>query len=455
MIAFPKTRTKSATTLCLLTGLMVLAGCEKELILPGERFSARAPLEASLTEEGQPAPTDSFGIVTNRAVPISLPAARANAEWTHRADNAQHLIPNASLSAAPVRIWTANIGSGNSRKYRITAAPIVAGGRIFTMDAATGVSATATSGAALWSVDLTPPGARGGAASGGGLAFGAGRIFAATSQGELVALDPASGGVIWRQKLNSPAAGAPTVADGTVYVVGRDSTAWAINAASGKVDWMMMGTPSVTGMAGAGSPAVAGNTVLFPLGSGDLTATQRQGGQRIWTTSIAGVRLGRGYTAITDIAGDPVIDGAVTYVGNQSGRLSALQTATGAEIWSAHEAAYGAVLPVGGSVFLISDEAKLVRLDAKTGEAIWSVEMPYFVPSREKKRAAITAHYGPVLAGGRLVVASGDGMIRMFNPTDGVLVGSVEVPGGAASSPALAGGVMYVVSGNGQLHAFR
>jgi outer membrane protein assembly factor BamB len=52
-------------------------------------------------------------------------------------------------------------------------------------------------------------------------------------------------------------------------------------------------------------------------------------------------------------------------------------------------------------------------------------------------------------------VASSDGLLRFFSPTDGSLVATAEVPGGAAAQPALAGGVMYVVSANGQLHAFR
>jgi outer membrane protein assembly factor BamB len=60
-----------------------------------------------------------------------------------------------------------------------------------------------------------------------------------------------------------------------------------------------------------------------------------------------------------------------------------------------------------------------------------------------------------VLAGGRLVIASGDGTLRMFNPTDGTLVGTTQLPGGAASAPALVGGSLYVVSEKGQLHAFR
>ena len=68
---------------------------------------------------------------------------------------------------------------------------------------------------------------------------------------------------------------------------------------------------------------------------------------------------------------------------------------------------------------------------------------------------AVVAHFGPVLAGGRLIVASSDGLIRAFDPASGALAGSVELPGGAASAPAVAGGVLYVVTKDGKLRAFR
>jgi outer membrane protein assembly factor BamB len=287
------------------------------------------------------------------------------------------------------------------------------------------------------------------------LAFGDGRLFASTGHAELIAMDPSSGAILWRQNLGAPAAGAPTVENGVVYTVGRDSSAWAVKASDGRVLWQLPGTPSVSGMMGSAAPAVTANAVLFPFQSGEVVAALKKGGIRLWGTTVAGQRLGRGYTGVSDITGDPVVNGSVTYAGNQSGRTAAFETASGKRIWTAKEAAYSPVLPVGGSVFLVSDEAKLVRLDADTGEAIWSVDMPYYTQKREKKRARITAHYGPVLAGGRLVVASADGVLRFFNPTNGALVSSVELPGGAAAAPALAGGALYVVSKNGQLHAFR
>ena len=64
-------------------------------------------------------------------------------------------------------------------------------------------------------------------------------------------------------------------------------------------------------------------------------------------------------------------------------------------------------------------------------------------------------YYGPVLAGGRLWVASADGWLRAFSPVDGSLLASIELPGGAAAAPAVAGGVLYVTTREGQLLAFQ
>ena len=86
---------------------------------------------------------------------------------------------------------------------------------------------------------------------------------------------------------------------------------------------------------------------------------------------------------------------------------------------------------------------------------MWGYKLPNFVRNRPRKAAEIYSHHGPILAGGRIIVASNDGKLRSFDPRDGSLVGSVDVPGGATTAPAVAGGTLYVVGRKGQLHAFR
>jgi outer membrane protein assembly factor BamB len=184
-------------------------------------------------------------------------------------------------------------------------------------------------------------------------------------------------------------------------------------------------------------------------------AVSLDGQQRLWNAAVSGQRLGVVTGSMGGITGDPVVSGGVIYAGSAGGRTVAIEAKTGKRLWTTNEGALNPPLVVGGSVFVVNDQARLVRLDSATGEVIWSTEMPYFVKDKVKKRKGIFAHYGPVLAGGRIVVASSDGLLRLFDPANGALVGQADIPSGAASAPALAGGLLFVTGKNGQLHAFR
>lgn len=431
--------------------LALISGCgEGELILDGQRQDVRDAVIGGAPEDAVPlAPSEGA------SVPVSLGAARSNGDWTHRGGNPAHRAGHVALGGTLAQAWSARIGQGDSRKNRITADPVIDGGRIFTLDSQALVAATGTNGAPLWQADLTPSADRSGDASGGGLAAGEGLVFATTGFGELVALNPASGAVVWRQRFDAAVGGAPAVAEGRVYVVARDGSAWAVRASDGKVEWSLPGTPSASGVMGVSAPAVDARQVIFPFSSGQMIAVDKAAGTGLWSSYVAGQRRGRAYASISDLTGDPVIADGTVYAGTSAGRLAAVNADTGQTIWSVRDGATSPVAVAGGALFLVNDEDQLVRLDAGTGEEIWRVDMPYFTKERDKRRKAIYAHYGPVLAGGRLVIASSDGLIRSFDPQSGAVLSAVELPGGAASAPAVAGGTLYVVTKDGTLRAFR
>ncbi|MFV2001520.1 MAG: PQQ-binding-like beta-propeller repeat protein [Paracoccaceae bacterium] len=422
----------------------VLAACaQQDPRLPGERLDIRA------------LQTPAAALQVDRAAPIRLSRQINNQSWTHRAGNADHAIQHPAFGTAPDLAWATPIGQGNDRRYRITADPVAADGRIFTLDSRATVAATATSGASLWSRDLTPPGEDAYDASGGGLALGKGTLFVTTGFGELVALEAASGAELWRQQLDAAATGAPSVKGNQVFVVTRDARAWAIDTTSGRVKWQLAGTPSGTGVVGGAGPAIGNKLVIFPYGSTEMVAALRTGGLQMWRSSVSGSRVGRVYAKITDITGDPVLRGGVIYAGNPSGRTVAIDAEDGTRIWTAQEGATGPVWVDGGAVFLISDQAELIRLNAANGGRVWGVPLPGIIPQRRARRERdVYANFGPVLAGGRLWVASGDGQLRGFDPVDGSLSYATALPGGAASRPIVVDKVMYLVSADGQLLAF-
>jgi outer membrane protein assembly factor BamB len=434
--------------------IALLAGCgDREEILQGPRLDLRADLSAEAADAD--AALTAAEVENDRTRAISLPAQANLTSWTHRYGNAAHKVSHPALSSAPQSLWTAKIGSGNSRGHKITADPVVEDGRIFTLDSRARVTAVSPTGETLWTRDLTPASDKSDDASGGGLAIQDGVLYVTTGFGEIQALSAQTGAEAWTQRLDAPATGAPTVSGDLVYVVSADSIAWAINTTDGRVKWQVPGTPSLSNMVGGAGPAITDKLAIFAFGSGEILATFRQGGVRRWTANVLGERRGRAYSSVTDISGDPVIDGNTVYAANQSGRLVRLEASTGDRIWTASEGAYSPVWPVGDSVFLVSEQAELVRLDAETGDKIWGTELPYFTKEKVKRRKAVFAHYGPVLAGGRLWVGGSDGLIRSFDPVSGAQTGTLEIKGGASTNPVVVNNVMYVVSANGQLHAFR
>lgn len=444
-------------TLFSLSTLGVLVGCApKEVKLEGERFDVRSPLAASLPNAENPNPTDLTADFVNKTLPVILPAPSADLTWSQRGGNVTHTGHHGVLSKAPALVWRASIGQGNSRNSKITAAPVVAEGVIFAIDADNRVSAlNSQSGTLVWQASLAPQSDGGGSLSTGGLAYGSGKVFAGSAYGELLALDAKSGTVLWRQNIDAPIMGAPAVDGNTIYVVGRDSWAWAIDASSGKVKWQIAGAPAFTGMIGSAAPAVTDSAVIFPFVSGELAYALKVSGEVLWNVAVSGGRLGQAYATVGDITGDPVVVGDRLYVGNQSGRSMALDLSSGDEVWSAKTGAYGPMLVHGKAVFLVSDQGALMRLDRGTGERVWAEQLPNFKKPNAKKRQAVYAHFGPVLAGGRLVVASSDGYLRSFDPASGTTLSSIKLPAGAAALPALAGDMLYILTTAGEVLAFR
>ncbi|TBN39425.1 quinoprotein [Paracoccus subflavus] len=434
-------------TLALAATFGLTACGDRDTILPGQRLDPMAVTSPDGPAIEGPAPVSSTA--------LRLMTPQANAEWTHRAGNAAHQPGHPVLGAGTTRVWTATIGEGNGKRHRISADPVVGGGLIYTLDSRSRVTATTTGGATAWTADIAPALEGRDSVSGGGLAYEAGRIYATSGFGELVALDAGSGGILWRQRVDAPIGGGPAVQNGVVYVLARNDLGWAVRASDGKVLWQTSGTPSTAGVMGVSVPAVQGSTVVFPFASGQLLAADRDSGATLWTAQIAGTRIGRAIANIRDVTGDPVIAGGMVYGGTSSGRINAVELDSGLEAWSARDGANSPVVVAGGSVFAVNDQAELIRLDAATGGVIWRVALPYYTTERVRRQDRIHAHFGPVLAGGRLFVVSTDGLMRVFDPNSGSLVGQAAIPGGAAAAPAVAGQTIYVVSRSGQLHAFR
>lgn len=430
----------------LLLVLVALAGCQgRDDTLPGTRIPIR--------------PDDAPAASPSRGAPVAIPPAVMNADWTHRNGSAPGRLVHPALRPQPQLIWATDLGEGDAKRRRLLTGPIVAGGVICAMDAGAQLSAVTRDGQLAWRRSLVPAGQGPDNGPGGGMAAANGVLYATTGFGEVFALDPRTGGTIWQRTFEAPIQAPPLVYDGRVVAVQRNDVAVALDARTGATLWTVQATGG-TGLMGGASPAADGPLVIVPFSSGELLGVLGRNGMTVWGTALTGGRRALARNRINDVSGDPVIVGSSVYASNQSGRSIRLDTETGERAWTIGEGSYGPASPVGNAVFLVSDVGALVRIDATTGEAVWSRQLPEFYPARgflwrkgEPWRAV--PYYGPILAGGRLWVASADGWLRAFSPVDGSLLASIELPGGAAAAPAVAGGVMYITTRDGRLLAFQ
>lgn len=431
-------------TAALAAGVAALAACSwfeaEEEILEGQRI----PVRAADGAEG-----DVNAIA--RAVPPPSPLDA----WTQVNGNAAHNAGHVAGPSALSEAWRADAGTGESSDSRVTAAPIVAGGRVFTLDAAAEIRAfDAGSGDERWRTSLVPSDREDGEEGfGGGLAIEGGRLYATTGFGEILALDAASGEILWRQRFGAPFRAGPAAAGGIVVGVTRDSRSYGVSAEDGALLWRHQGVAPGAGFLGGASPALVQGIALVPYASGELVALDARSGRQAWAAVMTGGRRGLARATITDLTGDPAVVGPYVVSANQSGRIAAFEGASGRRVWTRAVGSTGPIWPAGDTVYLVTDRSRAMRLDAGSGETLWSRQLPVF--EDEEDREDPIAYSGPVLVGGRLLITDSVGNLWSLDPETGGGGPVAEVPNGSVTGPVAAGGSVYVLTEEADLVAYR
>ena len=437
---------------------ILLAGCTKEKKIQGIRIDPRVPLEET---EHLVSPIDATEIKNyihqpqnNRAEPANLPPQQALSSWTHVNGNSRHYGVHPQLDSSLNEVWNVRIGEGNSARSRINSEPLVAEGLVFVMDSNSQLTAHSLSGSLQWTRDLAVADADRQVMP-GGLAYDNGMLFATTGSGFLYMLDAGTGNLLRQQEFASAVVHPPTASGGRVYVLTADGNGWAVSVANDRLLWKVTGGLSHAVLSGGISPAIAGQNVIMPLSSGQIVAVNARSGGIRWRANTGGTSSAEPRTLILGISGSPVFDGSRIYAATLAGRVVALNATNGSLVWGQNIGASDTLWIAGESVYLISDDGKLTRLDAGNGTVIWERQLPHHIQSNPRRRKGVYVNYGPIMAGGRLLVTSDSGSIWEYSPESGNLIATTSISGGAATPPVVSNGTLYVVSTSGVLHAYR
>ena len=414
-------------------------------------FTSKTPLPGR--REGIMISHSGLQVAAGTPPRVIRPAAGSAPDWPQAGGNVSHVM---GRLAGPDRLnqaWRSEIGEGGGYRRKITSEPVVAIGRVFTMDSDGLISAfDVQSGRRNWDFDTQARKNRS-TNVGGGVAFDAGILYASTGRAEVLALDAASGKLKWRQPLGAPARSTPTIADGRIFVttIGQQLVAFA--AEDGKKIWAFQASVAETTVLGQPAPAYADGLVVAGFGSGDLAAVRASTGGVAWTDSIASAAGRTSLADLSAITGMPVIDGERVFAIGLGGLLVAIDLRAGRRLWEREIAGSQTPCVAGDWMFILTVDQQIAALSTRDGTIAWVAELPRY-ENAAKQRDPIQWK-GPVLVGERLVVAGTNSRVLLVNPYTGETQTPLKQPEAAALAPVAAGGAVYVVTDDGTLTAFR
>jgi outer membrane protein assembly factor BamB len=385
---------------------------------------------------------------------MSLPAAATNEAWAQSGGNANKSVGHVSLGNALGVAWTVSIGKGSDKDGRLGGGPVVAEGKVFTIDTAGTVRAfDARNGGQVWSARFGEIGDNASSIYGGGVAYDSGKVYATNGLGYVAALNAADGAAVWTVKPGGSLRGEPSVAGDAVYVMAQDNQIYSLKTADGSTNWSNAAALEIAGVFGAAAPAIGQGTVVAGFSSGELNAYRYENGRQVWQDALSRTTMSTSVASLSDIDADPVIDSGVVYAIGQGGRMVALDLFSGQRVWELNFGGISTPWLAGDWLFAINDKAQLVAIARRTGKIRWINQLPRYRDQKDRKGPI--SYVGPVLAGERLIIAGSNGALINVDPVSGTFQSQVKLADGVSFQPVVANNTLYLLTDSGKLVAYR
>lgn len=288
-----------------------------------------------------------------------------------------------------------------------------------------------------------------------------GVLFFGSDDGNVYAVDAATGLQRWKYTTGGPVPSTPAVAGGLVYVGSYDGKLHALNARTGRAVWKFSTGGErrfeAKGLHGIqprsqtiadpydvflSSPLVVNGTVCFGSGDGNVYALDAASGEVRWKFQTGDV-----------VHASPAFADRAFYFGSWDSFLYAVDAATGQERWRfkggedpvMHNQVGFQSSPavVDGVVYTGCRDSNVYAIDARTGKERWRFnnEMSWVITS-------------PAVVQGKVVFATSDSsLLHVVDAATGKPAFRQPLKAYVFSSPAVAGGVVYLGVLNGTLEA--
>lgn len=431
--------------LCLLVLLMLgLSGCgDREVILPGERSSILSDI--ALPETDDTATAEGAGI--GEPIPNIL--------YGHPGLLPSHAGGHLDLELPLERMWSVRIGEAADFGTLMTA-PVASRDTVFAITPDRTLTAlNIENGTIKWShqieeqFDDTQPGIS------GGLAFDDNQVYAHAGGNFIVSIDATTGEENWRAEFYLPILGGPTVSDQFLAITDFDGRLIILNKTDGSLVWSRVGNPESTRILGVSSPAISNNELIFTGYDAEISALDADKGGFLWGDNLSSLLPRTALDQINAIVGHPVHAGGMVYAGSISGRFAAFNTMTGSLVWEMMLPTHQMPWIAGKTIFIVSTKGRVYALRRNDGALRWISSLPGAIPLDVNVSDDPVRHFGPVVAGGQVIILDHNGKAYFLDPNTGTIINNMSLTGQISAPPIVSGGIFILLDDAGRLHAFH
>ncbi|WCE30303.1 outer membrane protein assembly factor BamB [Vibrio sp. SCSIO 43137] len=317
-------------------------------------------------------------------------------------------VPQVNSQFTPEKQWSASIGDGVGH-YFSKLQPVIAYEKIFIASRDGEVKALdPESGKMLWRTDLEQDDP---ARLSGGLNASYGKVFVGSENGDMFALDAESGELVWRSEVAGEVLAKPATDANLVMVHTSRGILVALNAETGEEAWSISTeVPNLT-LRGGSAPVTVSGGVFWGTANGRLAAAVVSRGQLIWQQAVGTPKGSTEIDRLIDVDSSPVVLGSMLYTVGINGQLTAIDLRSGSPAW---KRSYSSALDMatdGAKLYLVTDKDYLVAVDVRSGTELWQ--------NKQLENRLLTS---PVLIDNYIVVGDAEGYLHWLDKESGEFV---------------------------------
>jgi outer membrane protein assembly factor BamB len=332
-------------------------------------------------------------------------------------------LPEIQPSATITTSWRLSLGSSRGTFLQ----PAVTDNGIYAASAdGTVLRVDPASGGVVWRTELQSRLVAGVGADGFTVAV-------ATPRGEVIALD-ADGKERWRAQVNSDVISPPLIGRGLVIVRSTDQRVSAFEADSGKRRWIYVRQVPPLTLRASTELAFAGDNVLAGFPGGRLVAIALANGAARWESSVSEPRGTTEVERLADVLGPVVVDGGLACAASFQGRVVCADAGSGTLRWSRDMSAGGGVARDARGVYAVDAGSQVHAFAGENGASLWRND-------RLANRALTT----PLALAGFVAVGDLAGYVHFLTAAEGSFAARVQVDSSAIAARPLAWGDGAVV----------